>query len=123
MRVARRPQPAGESGRRIAFFATATDAAGLSLSLPIAAEKSGVEYASAFVVAAGLAQGSEAGKSGLGRAEALAILEKYSQYAVFAYDPEGSKDSFVMGLYPKGAGPSLLQESDVELAQLGAWRP
>ena len=120
--------PPNESGRRIAFFASASDASGLSIDYPLPAEMAAAEYAAAFSRVAGL----EPAK--LGTAE---LLSRFGQLAVCAYGPEDSDDSYVLDYFPKGRGsgtspgsypslssyPSLLADLDLELALLGGWRP
>jgi hypothetical protein len=115
--------PSGEAGRRIAFFVTATDAEGLSIDLPISAEISGAEYAAAFARAAGMSPTKR---------EPASLLASFGQYTACAYDPEGSKGSYAIGVFPKdGArarsasrmGPRILAAIDLELALLGGWLP
>jgi hypothetical protein len=106
--------PPEEYGRRIAFFATATDASGLSLSFPLSAEVGGEMYASAFSKAAGF---------GSAKPDSAALLAKYGQLVVSAYDPEGSNSALTIEHYPKNGGPARLGDAELELALLGGWRP
>ena len=124
--------PVEESGRRIAFFAEATDSSGASVFLPLRAELAGAEYATAFARAAGIgtARAGQA-RSDLSKTEAPALLAKYGQLAVTAYDPEASNDSLLVDFFPKGGGAlrpakgaiPLLGEIELELALLEGWRP
>lgn len=107
--------PPGESGRRLAFVATASGSEGSSLSVPIQPETAAMAYAPAFAKASGL----EASKA----ANPSAFLSRYGQWIVAAYDPEGSNDHFVDEVFPKGGGPAVLSDLDLELALLGGWRP
>jgi hypothetical protein len=106
--------PPGEAGRRLAFVATATDASGSSLSLPLGAAAAGEAYALAFAKASGL----EAS-----RVNPTALLAKYGQYLVSAYDPEGSGDSLAIDAFPLGGGLARLGPTELELALLGGWLP
>lgn len=116
--------PPGRFDRRIAFFAVATDATGKTISLPLGAELAGNEYSAAFARAAGLRPSSAA---------PTALLAKYGQVIVSAYDPEGSKDFFAVDQFPRSPGSAgeagrlvvgrLVVATDLELALLGAWRP
>jgi|GEM_PF-2882428 hypothetical protein len=110
--------PPGEAGRKIAFFAIAQDASGHSVSIPLAADKAGTEYAAAFAKAAGLRPAA---------AGPAAALARYRQFIVTAYDPEGSYASLAVDIYPKATGPEqegkLLGAMDLELALLGERRP
>jgi hypothetical protein len=105
--------PPERPGRRIAFFATATDASGFSVSFPLGAELSGAVYAVAFSRAAGLDSA----------ADPKALMMKYGQFAVSAYDPEGMRGALVIDVFPDSEDPARLAEGDLELALLGAWRP
>jgi len=124
--------PQGESGRRIAFFAVATDSGGASVCIPLRAELAGEEYAAAFARAAGLnLQKSGAAKPDLPRGEAPALLGKYGQAVLTVYDPEGSGDELTVDYFPRGgelahsisAGISLLGDAELELALLEGWQP
>jgi hypothetical protein len=106
--------PSPQSGRRLAFFATVTDASGQSVSLPLRADAAGTEYAGAFARAAGF---------GSAKVDASSFLAKYGQFTVSAYDPEGSNDALVIAVYPGGGGPARLGDCELELALLGGWRP
>ncbi len=110
--------PPQEAGRRVAFFAVASDASGRSVSLPIPAEEAGVEYSRAFAKAAGLRPAAVAAKTG-----AAALLAKYGQSVVSAYDPEGSGDFLATDSFPRGDSSAGLDDSALELALLGNWRP
>ncbi len=110
--------PPVEAGRRVAFFAVISDASGRSVSLPLPAEAAGVEYSRAFARAAGLRSAAVAVKT-----DAAALLARYGQSVVSAYDPEGSGDSLAMDSFPRGYSPSRLDDSALELALLGDWRP
>ncbi len=111
--------PPGNGGRRLAFFAVATDPSGVSVSLPLPAATAASEYAAAFARAARL--GSAA--LGQSRANPSPTLAKYGQCVVTAYDPEGSNDSLTIDSLPKEGGPAPLSRTDLELALLGGWRP
>ena len=106
--------PRVESGRRIAFVATVSDASGSPLSLPISAVPAGEAYALAFAKASGLIASKIA---------AALLLARYGQWVVAAYDPEGCDDGLVAELYPKSGGPARLGISELELALLGGWKP
>jgi hypothetical protein len=116
------PDGAGEPGRRIAFFATATDATGASVSFPIGAELAGTEYSIAFAKAARL---------GPSKGDLALAFSRYGQSLVSAYDPEGSKDYLAIEAFPQvGAArsearpaPRFLGATDLELALLGGWQP
>jgi hypothetical protein len=107
--------PPGESGRRIAFVATASDSQGSSLAMPIKPEAAAMAYASAFAKASGIDSSKAANLS--------AFLSRYGQWIVAAYDPEGANDRFVDEVFPKGGGPAVLSSLDLELAILGGWQP
>jgi hypothetical protein len=107
--------PPEESGRRLAFVATASDSKGSSLSVPIQPQTAAMAYASAFAKASGI----EASKA----ANPSVFLSRYGQWIVAAYDPEGANDRFVDEVFPKGGGPAALSGLDLELALLGGWRP
>ena len=70
----------GKTGRRIAFFATAADAAGLSVCFPLRADVSGPEYATSFARAARLAPS---------KTDPAVVLARYGQIVVSAYDQIG----------------------------------
>jgi hypothetical protein len=106
--------PPEEPGRRISFFATVTDASGLSLSLPLRAETAGAMYAAAFSRAAGL---------GLSKADPSALLARYGQCVVSAYDPVGWNNDLAIESYPKNGGPSRFGDTELEIALLEGWRP
>jgi hypothetical protein len=110
------PRAEGDFGRRIAFLATATDSAGFSVNLPLRADIAGPEYAAAFAKAARL---------GAEKFDSSALLAKYGQAVVSAYDPEGSREDLAVGLFPRSSGPAsrLLSNTDAELALIGGWRP
>ena len=102
------------AGRTIAFIATAADAAGNSINLPVDPETAGKAYASAFARAAGFA---------VSRIDPLSFLTKYGQRVVSAYDPEGSDDSLEIGIFPPSQGIAGIASVELELAMLGGWRP
>jgi hypothetical protein len=110
--------PPGEYGRRIAFFAVTRNASGQSVSIPLPAGKAGEEYAAAFAKAAGLLPV---------KADPAALLVKYRQFIVSAYDPEGLNDALAIDVYPDGGGAvrrgDRLGATDLELALIGGWRP
>jgi hypothetical protein len=103
-----------ESGRSLAFEATATDAGGDSISIPIDAELAGKIYAFAFASAAGI----DTPKPDPG-----AFLEKYGQRLVSAYNPSASDDSLGIDSFPRRGGGHRLSSIDLEIAILGGWRP
>jgi len=107
--------PSEESGRRLAFVATASDSQGSSLSVPIQPETAAMAYASAFAKASGIEASQAAYPS--------AFLSRYGQWIVAAYDPEGANDRLVDEVFPKGGGPAILKDLDLELALLGGWQP
>jgi hypothetical protein len=106
--------PARESGRRLAFVASASDSQGSSVSLPIRPELSAEVYAASFAKA-----------SGIGSPKSLPaeLLSRYGQWIVAAYDPEGENDGLVVDVFPKGGGPARVGSLDLELALLGGWQP
>jgi hypothetical protein len=106
--------PSKESGRRIAFVATASDASGSSISLPLSAAAAGGAYAEAFAKASGL---------NAPKANPSLLLSKYGQWIVSAYDPEGVDDGLVVEVFPTSGGPARLGSPELELALLGGWRP
>jgi hypothetical protein len=106
--------PSESPGRRIAFFASASDEQGSSVSFPIRAEVAAEAYASAFAKAAGLGAASDS---------AFATLSRYRQCVVCAYAPESENDRLVVATFPRGEGPALLGSIDLELAMLGGWEP
>jgi hypothetical protein len=119
--------PVEESGRRLAFFAVATDSSGASISLAIAAETAGLEYATAFARAAGLGTLKSSGPE---PEAAKILLARYGQFVVSAYNPEGADDGLLMDYFPKTPEVSIktitphrLGETDLELALLSGWRP
>ncbi len=116
-------QPPPEAfGRELAFFATATDAAGQSISFPVRADLAAAEYAGEFARAAGFTQKAE-----LTKVERAQVLAKYDQVVVSAYDPEGSRLAFAIDAFPKEGSPARLlhplDRADLELALLRGWRP
>jgi hypothetical protein len=106
--------PPEESGRRLAFVATASDASGSSFSLPLSAALAAEQYALAFAKAAGLDSS---------KANPAPLLAKYGQWIVSAYDPEGADDGLVVDTYPSGVGPARLGSLELELALLEGWNP
>jgi hypothetical protein len=106
--------PAEESGRRVAFVAMVSDASGSALSLPISADAAAEPYAAAFAKASGIDPS---------KLRPASLLAKYGQWLVSAYDPEGTDDGLVLGVFPAGGGPPRLSDNELELALLGGWRP
>jgi hypothetical protein len=107
--------PSEESGRRLAFVASVSGAQGSGLSMPIKPEIAAAAYSSAFARASGI----EASKA----ANPSAFLPRYGQWIVAAYDPKGANDCLVDEVFPKGGGPAVLSDLDLELALLGGWQP
>jgi hypothetical protein len=110
--------PDGDSGRLVSFYAVATDAGGLAISLPVSADWAGVAYAAAFAKAAGLAQTPRASTF-----EGSSLLARYGQVIVAAYDPEGSKAAYTIASLPDGKGPPAISDAELEYALLGGWQP
>jgi hypothetical protein len=106
--------PTDEMGRRLAFIAIASDASGLSISLPLDSTIAGEAYALAFAKAAGI---------DISKAQPSILLSRYRQCVVSAYAPESSNGQFVIESFPKGIGPIPLDYLDLELALVGGWRP
>jgi hypothetical protein len=104
-----------ESGRRLAFVATAASSTGSSLSLPLDATEAGQAYAKAFATVAGLSPNGLVPNR---------FLAKYGQWVVAAYDPESSDGSLIEAVFPDSTGgPSSVGELELELAISGGWRP
>jgi hypothetical protein len=101
-------------GRMIAFMATAADAAGNSINLPVDPVTAGKAYASAFARASGLAAS---------RIDSISLLTKYGQRVVSAYDPENDDDSLEIGVFPPSRDSVGIGSIELELAMLGGWRP
>jgi hypothetical protein len=106
--------PSGESGRRIAFVATAAEASGSTISIPLSSSSAAEAYAAAFSKASGLSASD---------ANPALLLAGYGQWVVSAYDPEGSDDGLVIETFPKEGGPLRVGILELELALLGDWRP
>jgi hypothetical protein len=107
--------PQAGEGRVVAFYATASDSSGQEVSFPIEAGTSAAEYAFAFAKAAGL--GSSAGSS------PRSLLAKYDQVLLSAYDPEGSRTTYVVDSFPEGRGPDRIDIVGIEKALMGGWQP
>lgn len=106
-------QQSVSSGRRLAFFASAQDSAGMERCLPIPAESAASAYAAALASAAGIERGS---------APASAFLGRFGQTVVCAYDPEHSGAALAIGSSPSSTAIRVIGAVDLELALVGGWK-
>jgi hypothetical protein len=103
----------GSGSRLIAFIASASDASGSSVSMPIGSGLAAGEYAVAFAKAAGITDA---------KTEKAALLAKYGQRIVCAYDPESSGESLAIDYFPgPGSARPYPDELEYLLLEGGRW--